>query len=216
MIKILIIEDQVIIANFIETILLDNNYINVKKVYKINQALEAVELFKPDLVLLDINLNDSIKGIEFAKKKLKDKSIIYITGQTEIPTLNIALKTEPLAYLTKPIREVELLAAVKLANKSSNKSTIVLKDGHDEVLVKKATIIYAKSDRNYVDVYTKFRKITIRASLEILLKELDEDCFIKVHRSYLVNKDFITKKRKSSIELNDITIPISRKLNLEF
>ena len=112
--KILIVEDQVLTANHIKNILNDNNWHQIEIAYKINQAIELLETFVPDIVLLDINVEGKNSGIEWAKKYVKKAKIIFITGQTELETLQLALSTNPISYLTKPVKKIDLLAAITL------------------------------------------------------------------------------------------------------
>ncbi len=104
-IKILIVEDEVMIAECLKMQLEDENY----KVYDYlttgEEAIEFVQNTKPDLILMDINLVGEIDGIE-AAEKIKEKSkipIIFMTGYEETEIYERAQKTKPVAYLTKPV-----------------------------------------------------------------------------------------------------------------
>ena len=97
-----------------------------------------------------------------------------------------------------------------------NKPTsIIVKDGFQSVKIDLNDILFIKSENVYIDIQTTTKKITIRKSLDAFLKELNDANFIKVHRSYVVNKAKITNKKTTSVFIEEFEIPISRNLNLE-
>jgi two-component system response regulator LytT len=212
--KILIVEDQVLTANHIKNILNDNNWHQIEIAYKINQAIELLETFVPDIVLLDINVEGKNSGIEWAKKYVTEAKIIFITGQTELETLQLALSTNPISYLTKPVKKIDLVAAITLFSINIKPTYIVVKDGYDEVKINVDDILFIKSDANYIDIQLENKKFTIRKSLDSFLKEVQSDKFIKVHRSYIINQVKITKKTSTFLYIEDFEIPLSR--NLDF
>jgi DNA-binding LytR/AlgR family response regulator len=212
--KILIVEDHVFIADHIRDILLEE-YQFVEAVYDIEEFKEKIVDFDPDLLLLDINIEGNDEGIELAKKYEGKKKVIYITGQNDIKTIDKAIQYKPTAYLTKPIRKSELFASVRLVESQLKDKTIVLKHGYEQLVLNENDIIYIKSERNYIDIYTKKEKITLRLSLENFLLEHTNQNYIRVHRSYIVNKNNITKVTSKSIFIETLEIPISRGFKID-
>ena len=76
--------------------------------------------------------------------------------------------------------------------------------------VKVGDIVLLRADNIYVEVHTIDRRILTRQTLSTFLEELPKDKFIRVHRSYAVNRDFIASVSKNSLEVEGETIPISR------
>ncbi|KQC10494.1 MAG: hypothetical protein APR54_03095 [Candidatus Cloacimonas sp. SDB] len=115
--KILIVEDESIIAADIEAKLTDLGFSHIRIAYTVNSALNAVSTFQPDLILLDINLNDEIDGIELAKQIQHSKNIplIFITAYSDESTLNRAIFANPLGYIIKPFTINELNTSINLA-----------------------------------------------------------------------------------------------------
>ena len=101
-VKILIVDDDVIIADFICDVLIDNDYKNVEIAYSYNEALSLFNNFNPSIILLDINLKNSKTGIELSTLKNPTTSVIFLTGQLDNSTMQKAMLTNPKAYLTKP------------------------------------------------------------------------------------------------------------------
>lgn len=212
--KILIVEDQVLIANHIKNILEDGGFQNVEMAFKLNEATEKLNEFSPNLILLDINVEGQNSGIDWAEENVKNAKIIFITGQSEIKTMQKALRTNPIAYLTKPVKEIDLLATLEVAKKQLNLNYVIIKDGFDEVKLSFDDIQFIKSERNYIDIQTVTKKITVRNTLDAFFNELDATLFCKTHRSYIVNTSKITQKKSNSIFINEYELPLSRNCNL--
>lgn len=213
--KILIVEDQVLIANHIKDILIENNYLDTDLAYKLPFASQKMINFNPDIILLDINVEGQDSGITWAKENLHHQKVIFITGQTEIETLKKALSIKPIAYLTKPIKPLDLIAAIELAIEQTKPNFIKIKEGYDEIKLPFEDILFIKSDKNYIDIQTPTKIITLRNSLDHFHQELDPNQFIRVHRSYVVNKSKIISKNTTSLKINQFEIPVSRTLDFK-
>jgi len=216
MCKILIIEDQILIANHIKNILNDNSIEDVELAFTTDEATQKLNLFNPDIILLDINLNEKKSGILWAQEFVKNKQIIFITGQTEKETMLKAFEVNPVTYLTKPVKETDLIAAIELAKIKNKINYVIVKNGFDEVKVNFEDILFLKSDKNYVDIQLTNKTITIRNTLDNFYKELDNNLFCRIHRSYVVNKSKVTQKKSTSIKVNDFELPISRNFSFDF
>lgn len=212
--KILIVEDQVLIAHFLRDTLLKEGFANIEIAFKINQAIELVNTYEPEIILLDINVEGKDSGIIWAENYALNKKIIFVTAQTERETMLKALKVQPVGYLTKPIKKIELIAAIELAKQNLKKDYLKVKDGYEEIKLYYKDILFAKSERNYIDIQTVSKKITLRNTLDNIQMELDSDTFCRVHRSYIVNKEKISRKTSNSLHIDNYEIPISRNLDL--
>ncbi|KIM09721.1 MAG: hypothetical protein KU29_00215 [Sulfurovum sp. FS06-10] len=214
MCKILIVEDQVLIAHHIKNILNDNHLNDVELAFTVEEATRKLNLFAPKIILLDINLEGKDTGILWAKEFVKNSQIIFITGQTEKETMLKAFEVNPVTYLTKPIKDADLIAAIELAKIKNKINYIIVKNGFDEVKVNFDDILFLKSDKNYVDIQLTNKTITIRNTLDNFCKELDSEIFCRIHKSYIVNKSKVTQKKSSSIKINAFELPLSRNCNL--
>ncbi len=213
LLKILIVEDEIFIADYLQE-MLEVSY-EVIQANTVTDAITALAKFQPDIVLMDINLEGNSEGIMLAQNQFSGKKIIFLTAQNDIKTIEKAIATNPETYLTKPIKKIDLLNAIKIIEFKNRKNTMSFKDGFDVVKLDLSSILYIKSDGNYVDIFTTSKKYSIRQSLDTILEKLETSLFKKVHRSYIVNTSKITKKKSTSVFINDIEIPISRNINLE-
>ncbi len=115
--RIMIVEDEAIVATDLEGVLEDLNYevCNISSSGEV--AVENALKLLPDLILMDIKLSGPMDGIEAAEKILQTRElpIVYLTAHADDLTLERALKTLPYGYILKPFEEIELRVALKLA-----------------------------------------------------------------------------------------------------
>ncbi|MBD3255958.1 MAG: response regulator [Candidatus Lokiarchaeota archaeon] len=115
--KILVVEDEYIVAKDLEKTLDFLGYLVPATVTSGEDAIaRAIEL-KPDLILMDIRLEGEKDGIVAAKEIQKEISvpIIYITAYADEKTLSEAKLTEPYGYIVKPFKDVELKSTIEIS-----------------------------------------------------------------------------------------------------
>jgi two-component system, response regulator PdtaR len=120
--SILIVEDQLVIARYLEKILESDGYHIAGTVTKGEAVATAVEKYKPDLIIMDIFLSGKMTGIDACKEIQKTSTVpvIYATANIERDVMEEAMKTGPAGYIKKPINRTELLYMVRAVLTSSN------------------------------------------------------------------------------------------------
>lgn len=114
--KILIVEDEFIVANDLRIMLVKAGYTVCGIAASVEQARELIIQKNPDWVLLDIILKTPVSGIELAKElSLQKKPFLYISANTNQSTLEAAKTTQPYGFLVKPFRERDLLVMLDIA-----------------------------------------------------------------------------------------------------
>ncbi|KUJ61328.1 hypothetical protein AR687_14065 [Flavobacteriaceae bacterium CRH] len=114
--KILIVEDQFIEANDLRFILQKANYEVIGVAKSVTQALEFIEIEKPDLVFLDIRLRGKETGIDLAKELNKNHiGFIYLSANSNKSILEEAKKTNPYGFIVKPFRPKDILITLEIA-----------------------------------------------------------------------------------------------------
>jgi two-component system, response regulator PdtaR len=116
-IKILIVEDQKLIARDIESLLVDWGYTVVGNAVSGAEALALFKKHQPDLALVDINIEGNMDGIETACQfnAIRPIPFIYLTAQADTYTVNRAKQSNPSAYLLKPFDERGLQISLEMA-----------------------------------------------------------------------------------------------------
>jgi DNA-binding LytR/AlgR family response regulator len=238
MLKILIVEDDLITATDIKEILEENKcHVEIGQSY--SQALELFASFKPSAVFLDINLRHSVlNGIQIAEEIKKSNSntpIIFITAHSEKATIQKAYSVEPFQFLVKPFSqkqiEVEIARIQQFLNGKVGASDEIKKLNEAEVLfiphangrwrIDKKEIVYIKSFEGYIEIYLvdQVSPHRITNKLNEMLNLLSSEYFIQIHRSYIINLNYLTSFTNTNVNLTgiDFKIPISasRKAELE-
>jgi len=121
--RILIIEDDAISAQVLKQYLLKWNYQVLDIIDNGEEALEAYNELKPELLLVDIHLKTPMTGIDVVReiKKKKDVPVLYITADLDAAVIDKSLNTDPSGYLIKPFDEHQLKATIETALSSDSK-----------------------------------------------------------------------------------------------
>lgn len=240
--SILVVEDEFMIAEDIAMRLGDYGY-NVAGI--VPSALAAIKILDEgnvDLVLLDINIEGNMDGIEFSKiisHKYK-LPFIYLTSLANKAIVERAKETNPSAYLLKPFndRQVQIAIEMALVNYSqqikaepdqsyelSSLEKISVVSVNDSLFLKKDThydrvrfddITYLSSHSNYAVVHTKTGYYMYSCVLKTFEELLPPSQFVRVHRSFIVNINAVTGLDGGVVFINDIEIPISKTRREEF
>lgn len=218
----LIVEDEVLIAEFLKDILISFGFQNIRLAHNALQAFLEMEKNKPDLILLDIRMKTKLEGIAIAEKINESYQIpfIFITAHSDAVIIKKALATNPKGYITKPFKKMDVYAAIQLALNSRENTIpttmLVFKDNHSQVSIPLTTILYAKSEGNYLNLVTESKTYSIRYPMNWLLENLPTTDFRKVHRSFVVNIKKVTQTSSKQLFIGTIKIPISRNSEFEF
>ncbi|WP_440948253.1 response regulator [Methanosarcina sp. T3] len=115
--KILVVEDQNIVALNLRNRLKKIGYIVPTIASSGEEAIRKAELTNPDLVLMDIMLKGGMDGIEAARviNSRFSVPVIYLTSCIDTGTLERAKLTEPAGYISKPFKEEDLISNIEMA-----------------------------------------------------------------------------------------------------
>ncbi len=115
--KILVVEDEALVAKDMGMVLTDLGYDVVGYAASADDAVKKAAALEPDLILMDIVLKGQKTGIDasYEIKAKRDIPILFLTAYTDITLIDKAKNTEPYAYLVKPFHEKQLLAAIEMA-----------------------------------------------------------------------------------------------------
>lgn len=214
--KILIVEDESIIAEELRRLLLKLGYQVEGVAHRFEEALELLKEKKIDLVLLDIGLNYSTNdGIELAShiNELYKIPFLYITGNADIATINRAKATEPASYILKPFNEGMIYSNIEIAlHKFKNvqeNNFISIRHGSKNIVLDFQNVAYLKADNMYTEFYTADKKVYIaRGFLKSFLDKLPCDAFLQIHRSYIINISFVESYTGENVNVLGTQIPI--------
>lgn len=216
--KCLVIDDEDLARELIETHL--SQLDNFEIVASCSSAIEAHKVLQNksvDLLFLDIEM-PVLKGTDFFKNLNKKPKVIFTTAYRDYAIEGFELSA--VDYLLKPIVFERFFKAIEKFLESTN-SNIVLNNAtsleatHIYVQSNKKNIKvlfddidYIESIKDYIKIYkTNSTILTIKHGITAFEKKLDAR-FLRVHRSYIINKQKITAFTKQDIEIGNIEIPI--------
>jgi two-component system response regulator LytT len=213
--NILIIEDELLIAEMLKEMLLELEHRVVAVAKNYDSALELIENHKEiNFAILDINLSETKTGIDIAKKINQEYKIpfVFLTSYSDKQTIKEAIAVKPESYLIKPFSKIDLYVTLEIINtrKKVDERILIIKDGHLTVKIKHQDILWIKSDNIYLEVKTEEKTFLVRNSLDKFTEELNDSNFIRIHRSYSVNMDHIKAVNGQYIVIKDEKIPLSR------
>ena len=184
-------------------------------------ALQILDKQEITVLFLDIDM-PSLNGLEFRKKAMNVPVCIYITAHPEHAVESFEIDT--LDFIVKPIKKdrfiqaisriedyMELKQKAQLFESAIGGDVIYIKEGHTETKVKLHDIIYLEALKDYTKIVTTTKKHCVLSTIGNLLKENHFQSFVRIHRSYAVQKNYIDKKMTNELLLNNGTIiPIGR------
>lgn len=223
--QILIVEDEFSIAIDIEQRLINLGYDVLDIALNYDEAIEAINKHQHiDLILLDINLEDKKSGIDlgyYIQQNVK-VPIIYITAYLDDKTFDSAKKTNPMAYINKPIKDLDLKHAVELAidrnadlqaslekGNESNSEYVFIKDKGQIKKVKIADILWLEAMDNYTVIHLSDEKHITNSFLKDVISTLGSD-FVRIHRSHAVAFSQVSKIEDNSVYLGNKHLTISK------
>lgn len=218
-IQILIVEDNVIIALDLKSLLENFGYEVVGYATNYEKAVKFLDSKSIDLVLLDIGLSSSKNGIDVADYINENIKIpfIFLTSNSDDDTILKASKRRPYSYLVKPFNKDTIHASIELALNdfsSQNKKTddtFFVKKNNMFHKIRLKDLAFIKSDNIYLELHCYDKnKFLIRSTLKKFLEKLPNN-FLQCHKSYIVNYNYINSFNSKSLIINEEEIPISSK-----
>ena len=234
--NVLIVDDESPARNLLKKLLLMLFPDLIAEIYEcdsVRNAIKCINQFNPDIVFLDIQMPDE-NGFELFKYFQEiNFEIIFTTAHKDF-AIN-AIKSSAFDYLLKPINVVELKASISrfeikkektnqmvrltlllenldVQTPTEKKIVISTKKGF-EVLSKNA-ILYCEAEDSYSNFVTVEKKVLSSKSFKDSCEILNDSNFIRIHKSYVINTNFIKSFNTSEYTLelsNGVKLPVSDK-----
>jgi len=235
--KILLVEDDMIIAADVSVQLSKLGYEVTGIHTRAEDALKTMEDNCPDIVLMDIMLGGEMNGIEAAKLILErhQTPVIFLTSNTDDATFQRALAARPYAFIAKPFQVTEMERSLKLTwqriaaeertsppaaqpdHLSTMEDRLFIRHKGEMVKVGVKDILFMEADRSYCKMYLTDREYLLSVPLRNTVAHLPTDRFVQVHRSFVVNLYQIDAigERQEYLTLGSHQVPISRRMREE-
>jgi DNA-binding LytR/AlgR family response regulator len=234
-IKILIVEDEAIIAEDLSRKLEKAGYKITACVDNGEDALRSARSHPPDLVFLDISILGAYNGIETAKrlKLINDFPIIFLTNITDNKTILDAKAVKPANYLIKPFITSQLYVSISMALKNiseqkeaelpaptteNSQQVMVLKDKfflkHGNGAFHKydiSEVLFIEAERSYCRIFlANGEEILQASSMKEALEKIQHPHLVRVSRSYVINIDKIDVIKSHIVVIKGHEITMTR------
>lgn len=218
--KCIIVEDEPIAAEVLEDYISQIPFLELKATC--SDAIYAMETLQKDdidLIFLDIHL-PKLKGFDFVKTLKNPPSIIITSAYQEYALKGYELNVTD--YLLKPIEFNRFLMAVNKLNKKENhepadkpgfpndREHLFFNVSKKLVKIYLDEILYIESLREYIRITTREKNILTKMQLGEIEEMLPKNCFLRVHRSFIVSKPKIDAFSPAKVEISGKTLPIGR------
>lgn len=220
-VKILVVEDEPIIAADIEMILESLDYEVTGLEDNAEDALLSIEKNLPDLILLDINIEGDTDGVMLAQdiKEKYNVPFVFLTSNTESFTINRVKRTQPAGFIVKPFDEKDLRSNIEIALfsnittpqvKGEDVKYIFVKASSEYVKIALEDLMFIKAEDNYSRIFSVDKNFILSSTLKRVEEKLSNNKFIRIHRSYIINIEFIDKYKEGVIYIGKHQLPIGR------
>jgi len=212
MIKCVIVDDEPLAQDVLE------NYIarrtDLLLVSKCNNALDAFNVLhtqQVDLILLDIQM-PAINGIDFIRSLKNPPRVIFTTAFADYAVNGFEL--DAVDYLLKPIsserfdKAINKLLKIQPEKEIQEKDYTYFKVSGRLQKVFHADLVYAQSVKDYILLCTTKGNYLTHMTMKYLDSILPVNLFLRIHRSYIVNKTKVTVIDKTTLKVANEALPI--------
>jgi len=217
-IKVLIVEDEVLVADDIASSLEADGYEITGIAISSEECLESIAKNPPHVILMDINIKGEADGVETAKK-ISTIPIIFLSSNTGQQFVLRAKEVSPYAFISKPYNYRDVSIAIDLAFARHNEITLTSNSGNsDSIFVKKGdfytkilleNVLYIEAAGSYCDVVSTEEKYTLSFNLNHFLINIQHSSFKRIHRSYIANLKRVENFDKSGVTIGGKYLPVS-------
>ena len=187
-----------------------------------SRAEEATDFFlthpEVDLLFLDVELNGT-SGIDFYRQLPYKPAVIFTTAYETFAFT--AFELGAVDYLKKPIDPVRLQQACSKITKTTKPVAVkpadaadllYFKQGRNNLAVERASILFFEASKDYIKIVTETKSYLVLLTMKALQQQLNEEEFIRINKSYILNKAKITKTENSEVYIQQYGFTISRML----
>ncbi len=184
------------------------------------EAMELIRQTRPDIIFVDIEMPD-LNGLEMVTRLAGSvPAPVFVTSHPEYALESY--EKQAFDYILKPLVSERFAACARRlrdffdlrvrahAYDSLQQDELVIKQGYDKYKVRIAEILYLDAMKDYTRVVTASGQYLVLNTLTAMQEQLPGEKFIRIHRSFVVNRDHILYVQASSVRVQLFELPVSR------
>lgn len=230
-IKVLIVEDEALIAEDLSDSLTDFGFTVTDIAASGEACFESINSKAPDIVIMDINLQGKLDGIETAKilNQIHRLPFIFLTSNSDTNTVSRAIPLNPHAFISKPYNKNDLKIAIELACQKHNSRVInnasfdidvinhsmFVREGAVYKRVDVPAVLYIEAKGSYCEIVTCGKSYTLSYNLNHFVTHVKNPVFKRIHRSFIINVNKVEAIDNNSLIINKTHIPVSKQYQKE-
>lgn len=212
MIRCIIVDDEPLAQEILETYVGQHKRLLLIKTC--SNALEAFNVLhneQVDLILLDIKM-PGISGLDFVRSLKNPPAVIFTTAFANYAVTGFEL--DAVDYLLKPIvyerfeKAIDKLLKTYRPEIEKSKDYTYFKISGKLIKIYHCDLLYARCVKDYISLVTKNGNFITHMTMKYLTELLSADLFVRVHRSYLVNRNEVERIEKNNLKIGPELIPI--------
>lgn len=230
MVRLLLVEDDELFALEVRRLLKEEKEIKLTKVGSAKEAERQLNVRRPDIMLIDVVLEDENAGIQLAQKADRmGIPFIFLTAFRDEDLFDRAKMTQPFNYLLKPFSGKELKNAIELAlvhaeqKRADLQRSSALANNEHYIFVKGkqgqlekislSSIFLVEAFGNYCHVYAAQQRYTQRLSIKKFLETVPSEPFVQIHRNYVASIHFIDRvdPKNNEVIIQGLAYPLGQK-----
>lgn len=221
-VKCIIVEDEPLAAEILADYIAQVPFLKLAGVYSdAFSAMEGLQTEEPGVIFLDLHL-PKLKGLDFLKTLSDPPQVIVTTAYRDYALDSYDLNVTD--YLLKPINFNRFLTAINKIKKRAadpeapvspkeavaERKSIFVNIARKKIKIFLDDILFIESKREYIHIMTEENDFVVKMPLSEIETQLDKDCFLRVHRSFIVSIKKITAYNAMQVEIGEHAIPIGR------
>ncbi|MAE09034.1 MAG: DNA-binding response regulator [Bacteroidetes bacterium] len=225
-IRCLIVDDEELALNVLEKYI--SSVPTLRLVGRCDNAIEAISFLHShtvDLLFLDLNMPE-LSGLDMLKTLQNPPKIILTTAYSEYALESYEYGV--VDYLLKPIKIERFIKAVNkvvelfgehrgsVDNEEIISKPILIKEDQTTFVVPQADILYVEAYGNYLKIHTQEKTYLTRLTMQQMFSELSDTIFSRIHKSYIVNKQKVSRMMGNVVFISKIELPIGTTYKKDF
>ena len=196
-------------------------FLNVTGIYSsATEAFAGMGDKSIDVLITDIDMPE-LNGLGLRAKMMHIPVCIFVTAYPDYAAESF--ETDAFDFLVKPLKierfahcmtrlqnYFELKHKAGLFDLSLGGDTVFIKDGHEQIKINLHEIVYLEALKDYTRIITTTKKHCVLSSIGNLLMESTFHSFLRIHRSYAVQRHYIDKITPQQVFIRDFSLPVGR------